>query len=269
MHQSPVIQWAGLNIDLSTIFMIVVTSIVVFVVAKLGVRSLSITHPGKMQQFMEWLIDFVRQTIGSAMDMKIGKKFVSLGLTLIMFIFIANMLGLPFAIVTKHEQTFHVFGLEVVTVTEKLQKAKEKQAAKEEKDAHVHAELVWWKSPTADASVTLALALIVIFMVHFLGIRDNTRAYFKHYVEPNPLFLPIHLIEQLTSFLTLGLRLYGNIFAGEVLIAVLVGMGVFGIPGLIVWQGFSIFVGAIQAFVFVMLTMVYLGQKLEHHADAH
>jgi F-type H+-transporting ATPase subunit a len=65
------------------------------------------------------------------------------------------------------------------------------------------------------------------------------------------------------------MRLFGNIFAGEVLLSVLIGAGIFGIPGLVIWQGFSLFVGSIQAFVFVMLTMVYLSQALESHEDHH
>ena len=76
-----------------------------------------------------------------------------------------------------------------------------------------------------------------------------------------------------SSTLTLGLRLYGNIFAGELLLSLLAGLVVssawgwiIGIPGLIVWQGFSIFVGSIQAYIFIMLSMVYMSHKV---ADTH
>ena len=69
--------------------------------------------------------------------------------------------------------------------------------------------------------------------------------------------------------LTLGLRLYGNIYAGEVLIALLAGLAtssIFGFVGAIIpsiaWMGFSIFVGGIQSFIFVMLTMVYMSNKV-------
>ena len=126
------------------------------------------------------------------------------------------------------------------------------------------ASVLWWKSPTANSSVTMGLAAIVILLSHFLGIFRNPRSYFKHYVEPNVAFLPIHLIEQVSKLLTLGLRLFGNIFAGEVMIAVILGLGVWGIPALLVWQGFSIFVGSIQAYIFVMLTMVYISQVMPH-----
>ena len=70
--------------------------------------------------------------------------------------------------------------------------------------------------------------------------------------------------EEFTSTLTLGLRLYGNIFAGELLLGLLASLffeqpawgWIISIPGLIVWQAFSIFVGTIQAYIFVMLSMV-------------
>jgi len=257
MHPSPVLDVNGFNIDISTFLMITVTCIIVFVLARLSVRNLSVTNPGKLQNFMEWVVDFIRNIISSTMDMKIGKKFVSLGMTLIMFIFIGNMLGLPFAIVTEHDKPFSVFGYEVKSVTEYLEK-KEKAG-----QDHPHAEVVWWKSPTADASVTMGLALITIFLVHFLGATRNTKHYFKHYFEPYVFFFPLNLLKQVAKLLTLGLRLFGNIFAGEVLIAVLIGAGLFGIPGLVVWQGFSIFIGAIQAFIFVMLTMFYLSQEID------
>jgi len=82
---------------------------------------------------------------------------------------------------------------------------------------------------------------------------------------------PLKIIEEFANTLTLGLRLYGNIFAGEILLALLVGGLATGVGGTIaaiiptmVWQAFSIFVGAIQAFIFTMLTMVYMAHKVSH-----
>jgi F-type H+-transporting ATPase subunit a len=121
----------------------------------------------------------------------------------------------------------------------------------------------------------MGLAGMIFVLVHFLGITRNTKGYFKHYLKPFAVFLPINLIEQFSKLLTHGMRLFGNIFAGEVLIAQLVKLGSTGIIGgiasiplLMVWQGFSIFVGSIQAFVFVMLTFLYISQVIETH-DEH
>ena len=218
----------------------------------LATRKLSVTNPSKLQNFVEWIVDFVRNLIASTMDMKRGSKFVMLGITLIMFIFVANMLGLPFAIVTEHTEP-----MQSISVTqESIEDAKEKGYA----GAHV----LWWKSPTADVSVTMGLAIMVIFLAHYLGLARNTKHYLHHYIEPHPAFFPLNVIKEVSKLLTLGLRLFGNIYAGEVLIGVILLAGIFGILPLIAWQGFSIFVGAIQAFVFTILTMVYISQNIEH-----
>ncbi|MNC39951.1 ATP synthase subunit a [compost metagenome] len=72
------------------------------------------------------------------------------------------------------------------------------------------------------------------------------------------------------------MRLYANIFAGEVLISTIMTLAkasivgaIFSVPLLMAWDGFSIFVGAIQAFVFVILMMVYISQNLESHDEEH
>ncbi|SEU13586.1 F0F1 ATP synthase subunit A [Paenibacillus sp. NFR01] len=271
MHESPIIELGGLNFDLSIILMLIVTCTIVFVIARLATRNLSVENPGKLQNFMEWVVEFVQGLISSNMDMKKGKPFLSLGMTLIMFIFVGNMLGLPFGIVTEYKDadkaTF--FSQPLVTVVDKIH---EDQAAKPGEEVEVG--VSWWKSPTADASVSMGLAGLVFVLVHFLGMTRNTKGYFKHYLQPFAFFLPINLIEQFSKLLTHGMRLFGNIFAGEVLITVLIKLGSSGIVGaiasiplLMIWQGFSIFVGSIQAFVFTILTFVYISQALETHEE--
>ena len=257
MHDFPVIEVGGLNIDISTFLAIIVSAVITFVIARLGVRNLSVENPSKMQNFMEWVVEFVQGIVASTMPLKKGKPYVSLAMTLIMFIFISNLLGLPFGIVTEHEEEFPLFWKTVVS-----------QAEAEEALAHDHpVELAWWKSPTADVSVTFGLAAIVFVLVHLLGLTINTKHYIKHYFEPFWFFFPLNILKELSKPLTLGLRLYANIFAGEVLIATILMLGVIGIPLLAVWQGFSIFVGAIQAFLFTILTMVYIQQAAIHEED--
>jgi len=251
MHELPIIELFGLRFDLSTLSMLLVTGVIVFVLAVAATRNLSVTNPGKLQNFMEWVVEFVRNIITGAMDWEKGKKFLSLGLTLIMFIFVANMLGLPFSIVTEHHEPFSLFGFEIVS-----QQVLEKH--------HGEAHVLWWKSPTADASVTMGLALMVVVLTHYFGMTQNTRYYFKHYLEPYPVFLPLNLLKEAAKLLTLGMRLFGNIYAGEVMISTILLAGPWLIPLLSVWQGFSVFVGAIQAFIFTTLTMVYMAQQIQH-----
>ena len=182
---------------------------------------------------MEWIFDFVKNIVSGNMDWKIGKEFHVLGITLIMFIAVGNLLGLPFAI--------------------------------------VYDGVLWWKSPTADPTVTLTLAAMVVVLSHMYGVRQQkmggylTNTYFK----PFSWMFPLKIIEEFANTLTLGLRLYGNIYAGEVLLGLIAGIGgasILGWFGMIIpgmaWQGFSIFIGFIQAFIFVMLTMVYMAHKV-------
>lgn len=243
--------------------MIVITMIVVLILAFSAVRKLSVTNPGKLQNFMEWVVEFIEGIIGSTLGSKYGRPFMMLGLTLIMYIFVANMLGLPFSFVTEHHETASFLGHEFVT------KEMLADAAKHAVAGHEPAvEISWWKSPTADASITFGLTAIVILLTHFMGLTRNTKHYLKHYIEPHWLMFPLNVIKEVSKPLSLSLRLYGNIYAGEVMIAVIMsGLGYFGILPLFVWQGFSVFVGALQSFVFVMLTMVYMSQAILHEEE--
>jgi F-type H+-transporting ATPase subunit a len=256
MHQSPIVNWFGVNFDLSSLIMITVTSIIVYIIASVATSKLSINNPGKMQNFMEWVVEFVRNLVSSTMDMKQGKVYIKLGLTLIMFIFVGNMLGLPLVIATEVHEPIEWLGITEADLAEAHEAGK-------------HISISWWKSPTASVMTTMGLATMIIVMVHYIGIRRNTKSYFKHYLEPHPAFLPLNLIKEVSKLLTLGLRLFGNIYAGEVLIAVILMAGFWGIIPLIAWQGFSIFVGSIQAFVFTILTMVYISQVIPQENEQH
>ncbi|MBJ6361882.1 F0F1 ATP synthase subunit A [Paenibacillus sp. GCM10012307] len=257
MHEFPIIELGGLSFDLSSIIAIVVSTIICMVLGVLATRKLSVANPSKMQNFMEWTLEFVHNTVASTMPLEKAKKFITLAATLIMFIFVSNLLGLPFGVTfdAHHEVKWG----NVVVVSQELV---------DEKGGAAH--IAFWKSPTADIAVTSGLALIVFFLIHVLGIKMNAKHYFKHYFHPYPIFFPLNLIEQVARPVTLALRLYANIFAGEVLISTILMLKWVGIPLLAVWQGFSIFVGAIQAFLFTVLTMVYIAQAVVHEEhEAH
>jgi len=253
MHIFPIVELAGIKFDLSAIIAIIVTSIIVVTLSMLAVRNLSVENPSKMQNFLEWVIEFVHNTIASSMPFEKAKKFIGLGMTIILFIFVANLMGLPFQIVTEATQEFEWLGI-----------------TKEVLDAHDgHAHIAWWKSPTADLSVTSGLALFVFVIIHGLGLKWNRKHYLKHYFEPYPIFFPINLIETIAKPVTLALRLYANILAGEILISTILMLSGWGVLFMSIWQGFSIFVGAIQAFLFTVLTMVYISQAAVHNEEDH
>lgn len=253
MHDSPIIMLGGFHLDLSAILMLLVSMLIVFVVCRLAVTNLSVENPSKMQNFMEWVVEFVQGIVGSAMDLKKGRPYISLGLTLILFIFVSNLLGLPMGIITEAHHPVSIFG-HVIEATKGLANGE-------------HAEILWWKSPTADVAVTAGLAIIVFILMNYLGLRYNTKHYLKHFIEPFPVFLPLNIIENLSKPIALAIRLFANIFAGEVLITVILKMSYLGIPFMGIWQGFSIFVGALQAYIFTILTMVYISQYSIHEEE--
>lgn len=234
-HENPIVHdifgIPGADLNLSNVFMTFIVSLIVFVFCVWGSRKLQMKPKG-MQNFMEWAVEFVRGIIKDNMDWKTGKVFLPLGLTLIFYILISNLVGVA---------TVGVVGDEL-----------------------------WWKSPTADAGLTLTLSSMIILLTHYYGIKvRGTKAYLKTYVSPVPFMLPFKIVEEFTNTLTLGLRLFGNLYAGEVLLGLLVGWATssaFGFLGaavpMLAWQGFSVFIGVIQSYVFVMLTMVYMSHKV-------
>ena len=89
-----------LRFNLSNVLMVFITCVIVFLIAFLATRNLQVKPTG-MQNFFEWIMDFVKGIIKSNMDWKTGGRFHVLGITLILFLFVSNVLGLPFAVFGK------------------------------------------------------------------------------------------------------------------------------------------------------------------------
>jgi F-type H+-transporting ATPase subunit a len=124
-------------------------------------------------------------------------------------------------------------------------------------------------APTADVNLTYALALTVMVGVWSYGIRTKgVKGYFKHFLEPFPVLLPLNVIEELIKPVTLALRLFGNIFAGGIMLALigLIPIYAFWLPNLI-WKLFDMFIVGIQAFIFALLTVLYFGMSGGEHDD--
>lgn len=259
-HYTPRFEIGGLVFDIPTMIMTVVTSLIVFLLILLLTRNMTAGVPKGKQNFLEWVIDFVRGIAENFMDSKTATKFVTLALTLFLYIFVGNQLGVLVTVNTEHHHPSESF-IDMLAVSDSPEKSAEKRHHIEEELAQgqgVH--VAWWKSPTASPSVTFALAIAVLLYAHYLGMKRGLGHWFKHMVNP------IHLLEELIiKPLTLPLRLFGNIFAGEVLIAFLLSVGAFALPVLAIWQGYSLFVGAVQAFIFTTLSMVYISQMVNDH----
>jgi F-type H+-transporting ATPase subunit a len=127
-----------------------------------------------------------------------------------------------------------------------------------------------FKSPNSNLNITASMAIIVFFLSQFFAIKTNgIPGYLKEFVVPNPL----HILTELSRPLSLSLRLFGNIFAGGVLVHTMLGIAPFIT---FVFLGLELFVGAVQALIFTMLTLVFLTIAVtphhaheEGHAEAH
>lgn len=196
-HEAPIVEnvfgISWLEFNLSNVLMIIIGSAITFIVCVLASRTLKM-KPTKAQNFMEWIVDFVKGMVTDTMDWKAGRTFFPLALTLITYLFISNLMGVL---------TMMTFGHDL-----------------------------WWKSPTSDAGVTLTLSVMIILLTNFYGIKvRGGKEYAKDFFKPFPLFFPIKIIEEFSNSITLGLRLFGNIYAGEVLLGLLAGVMSSGVLG--------------------------------------
>jgi len=124
------------------------------------------------------------------------------------------------------------------------------------------------RSPTGDLSLTVALALLVFTSVHWFGIRiDGLGAYLKHYLDPNPILLPFHLLGEITRTLALAVRLFGNMMSLEMaaLLVLLVAGFLAPIPLLML----HIVEALVQAYIFGTLALVYVAGALQSHELQH
>ncbi|MFV0557415.1 MAG: F0F1 ATP synthase subunit A [Enterococcus sp.] len=234
-EQSLMFQIGPIWFDGTVTLMIGITCLIVFALVVWCTRNMQMKPKGK-QNFIEYVVDFVRGVVADNLSGREVNNFHLLSFTLFLFVFVANEIGLVTKIVTNED-------------------------------------LVLWKSPTADPIVTLTLAFMMILMTHYFGVQKfGVKGYIKNsFLSPMPFLLPFKIMEEFTNVATLGLRLYGNIFAGEVLLGLISNLmnsiGWISLPFIIpiemIWIAFSLFIGAIQAYVFVTLSMVFLSHKIE------
>jgi F-type H+-transporting ATPase subunit a len=118
-------------------------------------------------------------------------------------------------------------------------------------------------APTNNINTTVALSLLVSIAYFYGGLSKKGLGYFKRYVSPAVLLLPINVLEDFTKPLSLSFRLFGNILADELVVAVLVALVPLVVPIPLILLG--LFTSAIQALVFSTLAGAYIGEALEEH----
>lgn len=240
---TPKVHFLGTTFDITLMIGTVASALIVLLIVFLLTRKLSLRPSGR-QNLMEYIIDFISGITGMMLEKKESARYLSFALTTFLFILVANLLGVIVMITTTAHGAIPSLGITA--------------AALKMTDS-----VSWFKSPTSDINVTVAMAGAIFIYAHSAGIAKSPRGYLAHYVKPFAWMLPIHIIDEVSKPATHALRLWANIFAGEVLILILrEGVFYFTAVPLFAWMGFSVFVGCIQAYIFTVLAMVYIAQKV-------
>jgi F-type H+-transporting ATPase subunit a len=231
-------KWFGLTVNTDTVLATAIAAVVVIALAFfLRAKVTSSGVPNGVQLFFEAVTIQMRDQIETTIGMRIAPFVLPLAVTLFVFILTANWLS-------------------VLPV--------------QYKDAGKAHELL--APPASDINFVLALALFVFVGYHAAGIRR--RGIIGHplaVLKGHVVFLaPINIVEEIAKPISLSLRLFGNMFAGGILVALisLFPWWIMWLPNAI-WKSFDLFVGAIQAFIFALLTVLYFSQsmELEEHHD--
>jgi len=181
--------------------------------------------PNSWQNFMEAAIDYIVEIAKDQLGESFYKEWIPFIGTLFLFIFGCNWAGaiIPWKLIKLPEGEF--------------------------------------AAPTNDINTTVALALLTSFAYFYAGLSKKGLGYFKRYIQPLPLLLPINILEDFTKPLSLSFRLFGNVLADELTITVLTSLVPLVIPLPIMLLG--IFAGSVQALIFSTLAAAYITEALE------
>src|SRR6476469_3509356 len=187
--------------------------------------------PSGLQNLMEYALEYIRDIAKTQIGEKDYRRWVPFVGTLFLFIFLSNWSG--------------------ALVPWKLIRLPEGELG----------------APTADINTTVAFALLTSLAYFYAGLSKKGLGYFKRYIQPIPLLLPINILEDFTKPLSLSFRLFGNILADELVVGVLVLLVPLFVPLPVMVLG--LFTSAIQALVFATLAGAYIHEALEGHGDEH
>lgn len=222
--------------------------------------------PGHLQGMVEFMIEaFLNLTTSTAGSYKKTRAFFPFVATFFLFIIMSNWSGL-------------IPGVGVIGFQEPVEiEAVNREPHNDNSIVDTHEESIpkhtvfvpYLRAPTADINTTLALALFSIVTVQAMGVKYIGWGYFtKFFNFKSPILFVVGILEifsELSRIISFAFRLFGNIFAGEVLLTVIAAL----VPVLapIPFLGMEVFVGFIQALVFAMLTLVFINMATESHAE--
>ncbi len=285
----------------NSMFTSVVVSTLIILFALIANRQLKQTSkPSKIQNFAEFIVEsFYHFCFGITGDMKRAQAFMPWVATFFIFIILNNWSGLipgfgyifvPVASEVRAEQQAEEVlvapneellvaadeslaidqHLEEVAI-EKVNDEQHSEIVVEKTDDHAVKKAPLFRAGTADLNFTLALGLISVFMIQVFGFKFQGFKYLSKYFDfssPIKFFVGIlELVSEFAKIISFGFRLFGNIFAGEVLIAVLLYLTKVLVP--VPFYGLEIFVGMIQAVVFSMLSLVLYNMATIGHHEEH
>jgi len=206
--------------------LIVIWFVVAILLTFSALGTLNATRiPHGWQNFMESALDFIIDIAKNQLGESFYREWIPFIGTLFLFIFGSNWAGaiIPWKLIKLPEGEF--------------------------------------AAPTNDINTTVALALLTSFAYFYAGLSEKGLGYFKRYVQPLPLLLPINILEDFTKPLSLSFRLFGNVLADELTISVLTSLVPLVIPLPIMALG--IFAGSVQALIFSTLAAAYIAEALE------
>lgn len=216
----------GRTIAINDLWATVVAAAIVAVAGLVVARRATSGTPGKLQLVVEGLIGAVTTQVEERMGSR-GRQVIPLAVCLFAFILVANWF-----------------------------------------------EFFWWAghspnympTPTSNVNIDFAMAFTVLIYTNAVAIkRAGLRRYIGHFARYGKALAPIFVVEELSKFLSLPLRLFGNVFTGALVLALIAGLfPLFIIPfANIIWVPFDLFIFAIQAFIFALLTIVYYQQAVD------
>ena len=256
-------------INYDSVVWVLVTGFLAILLMWLAARRATAGVPGRFQAFVEMLVDMVDQQARGIVPSEETRKFVA-PLAMTVFVWIVLMNALDLIPVDLPHVIFHAMGLGDVG-----------------DPLHYHRIL-----PTADLNVPMGMSMGVLLLMLYYGIKvKHLGGFFKElFTAPfhahgwaavllAPANILLNLVEYTAKSVSLGMRLFGNMFAGELvfmLIALLggawtgfnamsIGLGIGHVLAGSVWALFHILIVLLQAFIFMMLTLVYIGQAHEKH----
>lgn len=231
--------------------------------------------PHGAQNVAEFIVESLLNLVESTAGKQIGRRILPLVATFFLFILAANYTGLlpgvgtiGFCEVEGGEHASQQFlTASAVPLTTTGTVAAADAATSPGCAAHPGTVMVpFFRAPNADLNQTIAMALIAVVTVQIMGIRAHgVGGYLKEFLNP------IHLIGELSRIISLSARLFGNIFGGEVLLAVIVALTLplVGLLGIVpaIFYGLELFFGFIQALLFSLLTLIYVAVAAAGHGD--